>query len=208
MKLSVDQVTIKKYTINKQDIFLVTGVCLTLFVWFFTYYSGNQDLITRYRYEIKNLETQQHTLAHSKSLQTKLEDTIKTLKIKLRTPGQKSVLNNSKRPAAHMTDLAHKACKTGLRFDSCVVQKQKNKTWLNKQNIVYEMTGTEDQIKKFIEEVQHSEHLLRCTNLTLKKIDPKTVHLACTLQFLTFKATPENTTLQATESKKTTTPTV
>lgn len=205
MKLSIDQVTIRKYTINKQDTFLVTGMCLTLFIWFFTYYSNNQDLITRYQYEIKNLETQQRALVHSKSLQAKLEDTIRNLKIKLRAPGQKSALQNSKRPAAHMTDLAHKACKTGLRLDSCVVQKQKNKTWLTKQNIVYEMTGTDDQIKKFIEEVQHSEHLLRCTNLTLKKTTPQAVHLACTLQFLTFKATTGNTTVQTPVAQKTTT---
>lgn len=183
MKLSMYRSIIK----TKQDTFLLAGVCLVVFLWFFSYYSQNQDLILRRSFEIKNLETQQKTLAKTKSLQVKLEQTIKELKLKLRNTENNTLVTHPQKPSTYMTEFAHKICKTGLRLDSCIVQKQKNKNWFTQHNIVYEMTGLDEQITKFIQDVRKSNYAIRCTNVALKKIDPQNTHLACTLQFLIFK---------------------
>jgi hypothetical protein len=183
MKLSIYRSIIR----TKRDAILLGSLGLCAFVWFFSYYSHNQDIILRSSFEIKNLETQQLPLAKTKILQEKLEQTTKDLKLKLRNSSHNSSATNLKQPSHNMTDFANKACKAGLRLDSCTIKKHTDKTWFMQHTIIYELTGSDEQINAFIKEIRGSDQPVRCTALTIKKMDTQTSHIICTLRFLTFK---------------------
>ena len=200
MKLSLYRSVVK----TKQDLLLLVGTGCLVFVWFFSYYSHNQDIIVRTIFEIKNLENQQRPMIKTKVLQENLEQTIKSLKIKLRHPFQTlpTTTTRQKQSSRYMTDFANKACKAGLRLDSCVVKKHTDKTWFAQHTVSYEMTGSEEQIDAFIKAVRTSDQTVRCSALNIKKADSQTSHLGCTLRFLTFK---EKETPPCTPTQKTAT---
>ncbi len=159
-------------------------LCILCISWLFLYYFKIDGRINHHKQDIKIIKKQYHTLIRVKKETTQLANSIKRMKQNLL-----SLKRNHKNRHNHqqMTNTAQYTQKIGLSLHSCIAQKRKTKGWFSKQNVVYDITGTPQQINQFITMLSTRNRHLKCKTLSFKKKLDKKAHLTCTLQFLTFK---------------------
>ena len=158
--------------------------CILCLSWLFLYYLKVNARIDHYKHDIKIIKKQYRTLIKVKTETTKLIKSIKRMKNNFLslTKNNKNLYNHQQ-----MTETAQYTQKIGLSLHSCIAEKRKIKDWFSKQNVVYDVTGTPQQISRFITMLSRLNRHLKCKKLSFRKTLDKKAHLTCTLQFLTFK---------------------
>ena len=154
--------------------------------WLFMYYFKTEEKISKYKNQIHELKNKEQQLTLNRKSTKKVKQSIRELKSTLHTAATTSDTkkdNTSKK----ITSIARKIQKLGLNLNSCTVQDIKNKQWLLKQNVTYNLSGKIEQIEQLINKIQKKEKNLKCKKLFLTTTQDKQAQLELVLQFLSFK---------------------
>ncbi|MCK5632554.1 hypothetical protein KAH94_02310 [bacterium] len=178
---------VKKNVIQKNHTIILSIVIGVLCFLSFSYYFKNKNAITNYKNEIINLEKKQKIVALTRKENKKIKQSIKKLQIQLKELPEHLIYQDTCYSKQQLSLITHYAHTIGLCINSCIVEKLKNKKWFNKQNVIYDLTGTLAQINQFIKKIQSKKQSLKCKNFDFNQTEKNKSNLKCTLQLISFK---------------------
>ncbi|MFC1845663.1 type 4a pilus biogenesis protein PilO [Candidatus Dependentiae bacterium] len=171
---------------RRYTIYLV-GLASLCTGWLFMYYLKTNEQIEKYQQEISTLVEQNKIVSKAKAATTALATSVRKLKSSLSCSSNNLALLTKEKRGKRMTTVAKRALKEGLKLHSCTAEKKKNKGWLKKQSVAYNMTGSAEQISNFVSKIETETHLFKCKSLAFNNQQNNNARLECTLQFLTFE---------------------
>ena len=155
-------------------------------IWYFGVHGLLESSINHTQAEIKRLRQQEFMMKQSVVDSAQLDTSIAAMQGTLKTYTNKKLPSDNFQSA--MMALVNQAGICGLAMQACTVAEQKNESWYTKNTVNVDVSGSFDQLLKFVQSLSAPSHLMAMHHATLTRIPANNkFNLRCGLDVIVIK---------------------
>ena len=152
-------------------------------IWYFGVHGSFESSINHTQAEIKRLRQQELMIKQSAVDSEQVKKTITAMQASL-----KEYTDKKDNFQSAMMALVNQAGTCGLAMQACTVADQKDESWYTRSMVNVDVSGSFDQLLKFVQSLAAPGHLIAMHNATLTRIPtPNKFNLRCGVDVIIIK---------------------